>query len=42
MKSWSEAMLSSERRWTTEEILEKLKNYMTFLSLLQDYLFGNG
>ena len=39
LKSWSEAMLSPERNWNPEEILEKLENYMTFLSLLQNDIF---
>ena len=39
MKSWSEAMLSSERHWNPEQILQKLKNYIDFLSSLQSYLF---
>ncbi len=39
MNSWSEAMLSPERQWTPEEILDKLPNYMGFLSLLQNYFF---
>ena len=37
MNSWSEALLSSERQWTPEEILDKLNNYMKFLSLFKDH-----
>ncbi len=36
MNSWSEALLSSERQWTPEEILDKLKDYMKFLYLFKD------
>jgi hypothetical protein len=36
MDSWSEALLSPERNWTPEEILDKLKNYMDFLSLFKN------
>lgn len=39
MNSWSEALLSPERHWTPEEILDKLENYMVFLSLLKNDLF---
>ena len=42
MNSWSDAMLSREQHWEPEKILQKLENYMTFLSLLQNYLFGDG
>ena len=42
MNSWSDAMLSPEQHWEPEKILQKLENYMTFLSLLQNYLFGDG
>ena len=39
MNSWSDAMLSPERQWTTEKILEKLEKYMEFLFLLKDDIF---
>jgi hypothetical protein len=42
MKYWSEVMLSPEQHWEPKEILQKLENYVTFLSLLQNYLFGDG
>jgi hypothetical protein len=41
MNSWSDAMLSSERQWKAEEILEKLEEYMEFLFLLKDHIFYN-
>lgn len=39
MNSWSEALLSHKRMWEPEKILDKLKDYMEFLSILRDDLF---
>ena len=40
MNSWSEKLLSTQKHWTPEEILEtKLETYMKFVSRLKDYLF---
>ena len=32
MDSWSKALLSPQPKWTPEEVLDKLEDYMDFLS----------
>ena len=40
MDSWSKALLSTEQPLNVEEIVNKLENYMEFLSMLKDDLFN--
>ena len=35
MDSWSEALLSPQPQWTPDEILNKLKDYIKFLTLFK-------
>ncbi|XP_028398389.1 uncharacterized protein LOC114521994 [Dendronephthya gigantea] len=39
MDAWTDALLSTERNWKPEEIVDKLGIYMRFLGLLQSVLF---